>query len=286
MGIFLTAAYRVLKAKGFPLSAKELTQNAIEENLIQSKGLTPHQTMKSKISTDILKNKQSSLFKRTGSGKFGLREWKSEPEFTAPRHVKAIFDEDILVFDVKHLRQFVSADGFTPGNKPIEDVIQALAPIIFTTRRRVAETNQQLIQLISVFIIRYNNLILTHKRTKRLPETRLHDFYSIIFGGHLTKDDFMPLLGHIDFHREISEELRLKTNPEIKYRGFIYDSQKEVSKIHLGLVFDVNLPSSDYEIGERGYLTDPKFESINSIVDRIDDFENWSQILVYSELTS
>jgi len=246
-------------------------------------GLTPHQTMKSKISTDILKKKQKSLFKRTGAGKFGLKEWIDEKEYTAQRHVKAVFDEDILVFDKIHLQQLIDKEGFTPSSCTVNDVIKKLSPIIFTTRRRLAETNESLIQLISVFIVRYEGLVLTHKRTKRLPESRLHDYYSLIFGGHLTKEDFMPLLGDIDIKREMSEELKLKLTPEIRYRGLIYDSSKDVSKIHLGLVFDVNLKSDEYEIGERGYLTDPKFETIDDIRSHISDFENWSQILVETE---
>lgn len=283
MGIFLTAAYKVLKTAGSPLTAKELTERAIAACLLETTGLTPHQTMKSKISTDILKKKQGSLFKRTGAGKFGLQEWTDEKEFTAQRHVKAIFDEDILVFKKEHLPKLIQRDGFTPTLCEIREIIDKLHPIIFTTRRRLAETDESLIQLISVFVVRYKDHILTHKRTKRLPESRLHDYYSLIFGGHLTKEDFMPLLGEIDFKREMSEELRLKTAPNITYRGLIYDSSKEVSKIHLGLVFDVSLESDEYEIGERGYLMDPKFETIEAIRSHIHDFENWSQILMDRE---
>jgi predicted NUDIX family phosphoesterase len=284
MGIFLTSAYKVLKAEGSPLSAKELTSKALEQGLLETSGLTPHQTMKSKISTDILKNKEKSVFKRTSTGQFALKEWSSLGEYSAPRHQKAVFDEDILVFERKHLYSLIVQEGFTDDKSDLSNLIRKLNGIIFSTRRKDAESNNDLIQLISVFVVRYKDLILTHKRTKRLPESRLHDFYSIIFGGHLTKDDFMPLLGHIDFKREFSEELRIKETPTLQYRGLIYDTSREVSKIHLGLVFDVFLVNEQYEIGERGYLMDSKFESIQDIAGRIQDFENWSQILLRQQI--
>ena len=284
MGIFLTSAYKVLKAEGSPLSAKELTSKALEQGLLETSGLTPHQTMKSKISTDILKKKEKSVFKRTSTGKFALREWSNLGEYSAQRHQKAVFDEDILVFDRKHLYSLINQEGFTEDKSDLSHLIRKLKEIIFSTRRKEAESNNDLIQLVSVFVVRYKNLILTHKRTKRLPESRLHDFYSIIFGGHLTKDDFMPLLGQIDIKREFSEELKIKDTPSLQYRGLIYDTSREVSKIHLGLVFDVYLVNEQYEIGERGYLMDSKFESLQEITGRAHEFENWSQILLRQQI--
>jgi len=284
MGNFIKAAYMVLKAEGTPLTAKEVTEKAISRELLVSVGLTPHQTMKSKLSTDILNKKDRSLFKRTSAGKFGLREWTSENEYFASRHKKPVFDEDILVFDRQKLSLFIGKEGFSRDINDIDVLIKKLTQVIFSTRRKDAEADSALIQLVSVFIVRFNGQILTHKRTKRLPESRLHDYYSIIFGGHLTKDDLLPLLNQIDVLREFSEELKFKQQPpHPKYRGLIYDSSRDVSKIHLGVVFNVDLTTDQYEIGERGYLMDPKFEAPSAIMSRIDEFENWSQILIRNE---
>src|SRR5207249_12066340 len=76
MGDFLTAAYQVLKMKGSPLTATEITSAAVESNLLDSHGLTPWQTMKSKLSTDILNRGDKSKFMRSDAGRFALREWK------------------------------------------------------------------------------------------------------------------------------------------------------------------------------------------------------------------
>jgi len=58
----------------------------------------------------------------------------------------------------------------------------------------------------------------------------------------------------------------------------------EVSKQHLGLVYDVLASSPAFEIGERGFLMNPKYETIEEIDRRRDDFENWSLLLIDEEI--
>jgi predicted NUDIX family phosphoesterase len=70
---------------------------------------------------------------------------------------------------------------------------------------------------------------------------------------------------------------------EISYRGLLYDDSRDVSRQHLGLVYDVRLASALYTIGERGFLMDSKFETVDEICARIDDFENWSALLAREE---
>ena len=280
MGVFLDSAYEVLKKEGVPLGTKELTDIAIKSGILKTTGKTPHQTMKSKISTNILKYKDKSLFKRAEAGKFALREWKTIKEYISPRYKKALFDEEILVFKKEHLSQFVDKNGVTAKINRFSDLVSQLNRVLISVKRSDAENNYDLIQLISVFIVKYGDLYLTHKRTKRLPESRLHDFYSIMFGGHLNPNDLLPVLNDLDIKREFKEELKLTYEPNIEYRGLLYDDSREVSKIHLGIVCDVPLKNMEYEIGERGFLMDPKFETIDQIKDRIDDFENWSHLIV------
>ncbi len=280
MGTFLKSAFTVLDRAQEPLTAKELTDQAINGGHLVTSGKTPHQTMKSKISTDILNKKTKSQFKRASAGKFALRSWEFVPEYAAPRHKKALFDEDILVINQTDLLNFVSGNGLVTDTECTNEPIAQLRQISFTKRRRDAEIDTSLVQLISVFIVRFGDLYLTHKRTKRLPESRLHGFYSLILGGHLTPDDIEPLFNRLDTHRELLEELKLGYIPEIKYKGLLYDDSRDVSKIHLGIVFDVNLKNEKYEIGEKGFLMDSKFETIEEIRDRIDDFENWSQLII------
>jgi len=287
MSNFLDAAYKILKREKKPLNPDDLTRKAIEHGLLASIGKTPHHSMRARLSEDILKNKEKSLFKRTDAGTFALREW-GQREFHAPRHKKALFDEDIVVFNKSFLKEFISTNGLIHFN--LEEVAKKVLHIWHPIKRRIAEEDENIIQLISVFIVRYGNKYLTFKRTKRLPESRLHGFYSIGFGGHISPEDLKPLFNVFDPNdqpfiiRELTEELKLNYNPFIKFRGLLYDDSMPVSKIHLGIVYDVFLNNMDFEIGEKGFLMDPKFEDIKTIEKRIKDFENWSQIIIGEEL--
>ena len=159
-------------------------------------------------------------------------------------------------------------------------------------QRREAEENFEVVQLVSVFIVRHGDRYLTYKRTKRLPESRLHGYYSLAFGGHLNPDDLLPLLNIFDpsvgnplLERELHEELRLPehASANIKYRGLLYDDSRQVSSQHLGLAYTVFVSTEQFEIGERGFLMDPKYETLDEIERRLSAFENWSVMLFDDE---
>jgi predicted NUDIX family phosphoesterase len=288
VGQFTKAAYEVLKREMRPLTAREIAEIAVRDGLLRSSGKTPWQTMKSKLSTNILSLGSESLFMRVEEGRFSLREWKGlYPEHIASRFKKALFDEDIVVFPLKSLPRYVPVVGLYTGKLDRDALIGECRPM----RRREAEEDTSVVQLVSVFIVRFQNRILTYKRTKRLPESRLHGYYSIGFGGHLNPEDLKPLLNIFDpdlaaplLLRELGEELRLNgETPRLQYRGLLYDDSRPVSKQHLGITYDVFLRSERFEIGERGFLMDAKFETLEEIVTRRDDFENWSWVLIQEE---
>jgi predicted NUDIX family phosphoesterase len=292
MGVFLRSAYEVLKAEGRPMTALEMTAAAIERGLLRSGGQTPAQTMKAKLSVDILRNGSRSLFKRSEKARFALREWDEILEHVADRYQKALFDEDIVVFPSELRTTYVPSIGL--NTDPLD--AQGLLAECYPMRRRIAEEDTSVIQLISVFVVRNAGRILTYKRSKRLPESRLHGFYSVSFGGHLNPEDvlhmfniFDPEQSHAFLTRELYEELRLEDKGNsvvgLDYVGVLYDDSRPVSRQHLGLVYDVTLKSDKFDIGERGFLMDPKFESLTEIQGRISEFENWSVMLVESEAT-
>jgi predicted NUDIX family phosphoesterase len=289
MGKFLDSAYRVLTKEGKPLSAHDITSIAVEEKLLETEGATPWQTMKAKLSVDILHHGERSLFMRSDRGRFALREWSGDyKEHIADRYQKALFDEDIVVFPANSLSMYIPGVGVHSG--PFDH--DALLGECYPMRRREAESDLSVIQLISVFLVRFEGKLLTYKRSKRLPESRLHGYYSVAFGGHLNPDDVLHLFNIFDADqahawlvRELHEELRIKKGElsEIEYRGLLYDDSREVSKQHLGLVYDVRLASAEYQIGERGFLMDSKLETVDEMCLRIDDFENWSVLLIREE---
>lgn len=280
----------VLISAGRPMTAREIVSFGRECELLELNGKTPWKTVNARLSEHILDKKSSSTFIRTDSGRFGLRTWSDVQEYVAPRRTIALFDEDILAFDRDRLRDFVPNDGMTRDDADHNSLLSSC----FTVRRQEAEERFDIIQLVSVYVVRYSNEFLTYKRAKRLPEERLQYSYSCFFGGHLNADDLMPLFRLSDpeqalylLDRELSEELVLKKPPaDMRFKGLLYDPKSEVSKQHLGVVFLVELQSQDFRIGERGFLTDPRFETVQDMRARESDFENWSQYLIEQELSS
>lgn len=290
MGVFLRSAYEVLKMESRPLTAQQITDAAVERGLLRSDGRTPSQTMKAKLSVEILRNGTNSLFKRSDKGLFALREWSNITEHVADRYQKALFDEDIVVFPAELRSIYIPRVGLNRESLDSEGLLAEC----YRMRRRAAEEDSSVIQLVSVFVVRHSGKILTYKRTKRLPESRLHGFYSIAFGGHLNPDDVLHMFNIFDpdqsqawLTRELHEELRLEPGKnkilDLQYVGLLYDDAQAVSRQHLGIVYDVALETDCYSIGERGFLMDSKFESPNQIRGRISDFENWSVMLLERE---
>ncbi|MCL4552044.1 MAG: hypothetical protein M1305_00595, partial [Candidatus Marsarchaeota archaeon] len=210
------------------------------------------------------------------------------PEYTAPRFKKRLLDEDVIVFPASSLHKYLPCAGLHADR--IDGA--ALLSECFPMRRRVAEADPSVIQLVSVFVIREGDRFLTYKRTKRLPESRLHGFYSLGFGGHLNPGDLLPLfdisdpdLGMMILERELNEEVTVpRSGMSFHYRGLLYDDSNSLSRQHLGIVNDVFVAVPEYTIGERGFLIDPKFETLAQIAARMDEFESWSAMLIRQEL--
>lgn len=72
---FKEAAIKILGRFSEPKTAKEITNIAVEEGLIDTLGLTPEATMAAQIYLDINNNKTSS-FKKVGRGLFTLTNKK------------------------------------------------------------------------------------------------------------------------------------------------------------------------------------------------------------------
>ncbi|HOP22622.1 MAG TPA: restriction endonuclease [Gammaproteobacteria bacterium] len=70
---FKEAAIKILKEAEEPLSAKEITEIALDEELIETSGATPDATMAAQLYTDI-SNNTSSKFKKVGRGMFALKK--------------------------------------------------------------------------------------------------------------------------------------------------------------------------------------------------------------------
>ncbi len=285
---YLQAAKLVLEDQGRPLSANRIVEVAFEKGLIEHDVGVCVSSMRARLSEDIAGRCDRSEFMRTHKGLFGLRRWKDRfTEYRAVRPSDAILEEEVVVFPESLRKRFVPVVGLWKEEVTSEALLRTCRGM----RRRDAEVTFDFIQLVSVFVVRHGSRFLTHRRTKRLPESRLHGTYSIAFGGHVNPADveglfdiFSPVSGLPFILRELQEELVLKSGSidGIDYLGLLYDDSRTVSRQHLGLVYLVRSATDQVAIGEKGYLTDGRFEGLTEIEARLSDFENWSQILIQS----
>lgn len=75
MSIFLDIAQQVLDDIGHPMSARDIYNHALNKKIIESKGLTPENTLRARLSENIRIYAEKSIFIRTAANKFGLRKW-------------------------------------------------------------------------------------------------------------------------------------------------------------------------------------------------------------------
>src|SRR3954470_12126320 len=72
---FTEAAAEVLRIAGKPLHYKEITELAIEKNLLSHVGKSPEVTMGARLAALLKKEDKSNPIVRVKPGVFALREW-------------------------------------------------------------------------------------------------------------------------------------------------------------------------------------------------------------------
>lgn len=177
---------------------------------------------------------------------------------------------------------------FTSGFFPVTGDINKLFKVedVWVGPRTLLEQDPTFNHVIPYILVRHNNTHLVYQRTKFSGENRLSGNYSIGFGGHIDIGDVISdngesidLLGSIieSSARELREELNISfTN--IKVKGFILDNTNDVGLVHLGVVLIGNsditeIESLEDQIDLKGFMTIEEMAGI-------DNFENWSKILL------
>lgn len=193
-------------------------------------------------------------------------------------------EEHILVVPRSALEPFIHFRGFQNAcDSRIEGWIEAggFKP------RPAMENDPRFKQLIPYILLRCGRQVYRYWRTRKAGESRLHHLYSLGIGGHIDWRDENLFVSSIDLlHaaalRELNEEVELAEMPELRHIGFINDDESEVGQVHLGIVYEAWLSSTDVKIRESAL---GRGEWIS--VDRLRDvpYETWSQFLVAEYLS-
>ena len=153
--------------------------------------------------------------------------------------------------------------------------------------RDYLETDPNYKQIIPYVAVRSWDKIGVYTRSTTGWENRLHNRLSIWFWWHISVADVL-LDGEIlnvqntivnSLRRELDEELWIKNLYPVEHLGYIYDPSNEVGKVHLGVVYIMEIDSSDiWNIEE--HIKEFKFIGINEFSSLEGEFETWSQFLI------
>ena len=191
--------------------------------------------------------------------------------------------ELFYALDIEENTEYV--DPCVPKNK---EIFCSLEDRFYFNNREYAEDDTSTVQIIPYVIIRNNKgQLLSYPRSG--TERRLHNLFSIGFGGHIDFEDSIPenepydetfektLLANIS--RELEEELYLKIfdSRKLEMLGFLYDGTNSVGKVHFGLVHVYNV-TDDFELVMTEEVKEKTWVTLEHITDNLKDYETWSRL--------
>jgi predicted NUDIX family phosphoesterase len=194
--------------------------------------------------------------------------------------VTAAVAEDAIKHIARNVMDLPSNDGFFPASSAVLSLLQESA---FFVPRSPAESDPSLKQLIVYALVSYRGKILCYKRGKVGAETRLHAKRSIGVGGHINPEDWDLSASGIGafegaLDRELFEEVGITSEyiDHVVFLGLVNEDSTEVGKVHLGLVYLVELDHVD-GLSFENSLIDPQWMDESDIL-AVDTLEIWSDL--------
>jgi predicted NUDIX family phosphoesterase len=265
---FLIVARQVLEKERHPMSAREIVAVGTRDRLFSDSlaGKTPYQTMKSKLSVDVRRNGERSIFVRTAPGRFYLRHLlpQGEAEYQAEPIAKPRANERVLVFDA----------GYLPSNMRFQGVARTwkqlyrrlLSPHVCEYMDRLAaedlDTHKQV--LTYIMVTRGDSVLAFKRGNYNRVEDFLRGSHCIGFGGHVIQEDRNLFttsgLGVLEgAARELLEELalpkadilRLQSGEGMDVVGVLNDDSSDVGRRHFAFLLR-------YEVSDDSFWDDPR----------------------------
>jgi predicted NUDIX family phosphoesterase len=180
----------------------------------------------------------------------------------------------------RHAIESMLHQGFFEANGV--DLMGCLGEVAVFLDRSAAEEDPTHKQIIPYILIAHQGRFLLYKRTKKQGESRLHEKFSLGFGGHINDvdgnkntDTNLILAAMI---RELNEELFLPSVRQLSVAGFINDDTNAVGKVHLGIAFIVEVSNERFAINEPEMI-EAKWCDAQAIENIFPKLESWSQLL-------
>lgn len=122
------------------------------------------------------------------------------------------------------------------------------------------------------------------RRSSGQTEKRLQNLFSMGVGGHMNPAaSVMPEEQYLvdELKREFFEEVRLSNGcfiEDIEFIGFINDESIPVSRVHLGLLYNIRVSSKDIHVYETDKMTGAWIEKCR-LVEFYEGMETWTRIV-------
>ena len=199
-----------------------------------------------------------------------------------------MLEEQVICFKKEILSRHLNNAGVFYDEVLWHNILDNLQSI----PRSVAENDYDFKQLVVYLVIRSDKLFLTYRRTSRTNEERLRNRYSLGIGGHINTSDSsqLPLFdsgireGFVlqALWREIKEEISIKSKVvgEPQLLCFINDDSDDVSKVHFGTVWLVELEKPEVSLRREAGVGKLEFCSLEELQLRKEQFEKWSDLLI------
>ncbi len=204
----------------------------------------------------------------------------------------AFLDEELWVIPREEIRRIGIVQGLSSDPVVLEKLRRVLANG-FAMRRRRAEADPDVIQVIPCGVLRFRDEVLLLRRREPDAHHRLNDRYVLWAGGHIRREDMSngTSVEENCLMRELKEELWIKTEFTYKPICCVYDTSNPRSAQHLAFVFDVAIESPDVTVHlqtefkefkeGRGKGASGKFFPLHSIDAKyIEQMERWSVLLL------
>lgn len=151
--------------------------------------------------------------------------------------------------------------------------------------RELVETDYTLKQIIPYIIFRYRKTdeYFVTERLNTQTETRLHNKLSLGVGGHINpidyKGEFTSKTNVIfnGLERELEEEVIFARPVYQNFIGVINNNEEDVSKVHIGLVFEIEIETKyGFDIREKEKMRGKFSRLVDVDSSRL---EGWSKII-------
>lgn len=188
-------------------------------------------------------------------------------------------NERVLAVPRPSIEAFLQQGFFEAGNA---DLLSVLAELSVFLDRKLAEEDPSHKQIIPYILIAHRGRYLLYQRTKKQGEARLHNKFSLGFGGHINDidgneetDTNLILAAMV---RELNEELFIPSVRQLSVVGFINDDSNPVGQVHLGVAFVVEAANDRFVVNEPDKI-EAKWCDAQAIEEAFPALESWSQLL-------